>query len=275
MNNFKTIITRIDGGVLYAALNAPPLNLMGPELASDLGRLMKEAEMDRSLRVVVFSSSVPDFFIAHADMGQLAPLREVLIEACGEPSFAAFVAKISQSRLVTIAMVEGRARGAGSEFALGCDMVFASRERAVFGQPEVGVGLIPGGGAAQHLPRLMGRGRALEVMLGGDDFDSDLAERYGWITRSLPDAQLRQHVEKLANRIASFPVDGVRNIKVRLAATLPPPNEMVTDGMLFTAGTRHPDTQAIVKELFAQGFQQPGDTELNLGSMLERYRQPG
>lgn len=268
MNQFKTIETTVDGGVLYADFNAPPLNLMGPELVGDLGRLLKEAEADRSVRVVVFSSLVPDFFIAHVDMVQLPALRDALVEACGEPSYATFVARIGLSRLVTIAVVEGRARGAGSEFVLGCDMVFASRERAIFGQPEVGVGLIPGGGAAQHLPRLMGRGRALEVMLGGNDFDADLAERYGWVTRSLPDARLRAHVEELARRIASFPAEGVHTIKSRLASTLPAAGEMAIDSLLFGAGARHPDTQDAVRALFVRGLQQPGDTELNLGAAL-------
>jgi enoyl-CoA hydratase/carnithine racemase len=270
MNQYKTIKTRVDGGVLYADLNAPPLNLLGPELAGDLGTLLKEAEADRSVRVLVFSSLVPDFFIAHLDMAQLPAFRAALVEACGDPSYAAFVARISQSRLVTIAMVEGRARGAGSEFVLGCDMVFASRERAIFGQPEIGLGLMPGGGAAQHLPRLMGRGRALEVLLGGDDFNADLAERYGWVTRSLPDGELRRHVEELARRIASFSAEGVRTIKSRLGAALPSPGDMVIDEVLFGAGARHPDTQAAVKALFGRGLQQLGDTELNLGAALAK-----
>lgn len=269
MDEFQTIKTRVDGGVLYADLDAPPLNLMGPELVGDLGKLLTEAEKDPSVRVLVFSSLVPDFFIAHADMVQLPALREALIDVCGEPFYASFVARIGQSRLVTIAVVEGRARGAGSEFVLGCDMVFASRERAVFGQPEIGVGLIPGGGAAQQLPRRMGRGRALEILLGGDDFDADLAERYGWVTRSLPDTQLRPHVERLARRIASFPAEGVHTIKSRLGSALPPASEMVVDNLLFGAGTRQAETQAAVKALFVRGFQQLGATELNLGAALD------
>src|SRR5262245_56539663 len=157
------------------------MNLLGTELIRDLVSLIQSAESDEACHVLVFTSADPDYFISHVDVTRIGEYREQAAKLTGEPSIAALFRYLSASRLVTIAEIAGRVRGAGNEFVLACDMRFAAREAAVFGQPELGFGLIPGAGGIQHLTRLMGRARALEVMLSADDYDAELAERYGWI----------------------------------------------------------------------------------------------
>ena len=145
---------------------------------------MTDLEADPSVKVVVFQSANPDFFIAHLDVSSAAKRPEVL------DLWRDFVLRLSSAPVVSIAKIRGRTRGIGNEFVLACDMRFASRQNALFGNPEVGVGLIPGGGALEWLPRLVGRSRALEIVLGADDFDADIAERYGWVNRTLDDDDL-------------------------------------------------------------------------------------
>src|SRR5262249_47002021 len=159
-----------------------------------------------------------------------------------EASIGLLFRHLSASRLVTIAQIEGRVRGAGSEFVLACDMRFAARETAIFAQPESGLSVIPGAGGVQHLTRLMGRGRALEVLLSADDYDADLAERYGWINRSLPGQALDAFVQGLAHRIAGFPAAGRVMLKERVnAIALAPVEEFRRDSDLFGQGVRGPD----------------------------------
>src|SRR5262245_13796914 len=157
------------------------MNLLGTELVRDLVSLIRQAEAGDGCHVLVFSSLDPDYFIAHVDVTRIREYREEAVKLAGEPSIGLVFRYLSASRLVTIAQIEGRVRGAGSEFVLACDMRFAARESAIFSQPEHGFGLLPGAGGIQHLTRLMGRARALEVMMSADDYDAELAERYGWI----------------------------------------------------------------------------------------------
>ena len=175
---FETITVHEEGAVLFAEIAAPPMNLLGPELVRDLVSLIQQAEADDNIRVLVFKSADPDYFIPHVDVMRIKEYREEAAKLTGEASIALLFHHLSASRLVTIAQIEGRVRGAGSEFVLACDMRFAGRESAIFSQMEPAFGQLPGGGAAQHLARLMGRARALEVMLSADDYDADLAERY-------------------------------------------------------------------------------------------------
>ena len=206
----ETLAAQIDGGVVFAEIAAPPMNLLGPELVRDLVSLIQRAEADDAVQVLVFTSADPDYFISHVDLTRIAEYREEAAKLTGEASIALLFRHLSASRLVTIAQIEGRVRAAGSEFVLACDMRFAARESAIFGQFEPAFGLIPGGGAAQHLTRLMGRARALEVMLSAEDYDAELAERYGWINRALPADALGEFVRSLAHRIAGFPAAGHR-----------------------------------------------------------------
>jgi enoyl-CoA hydratase/carnithine racemase len=175
---------------------------------------------------------------------------------------------LSASRLVTIAQIEGRVRGVGSEFVLACDMRFAARESAIFGQFEPAFGVIPGAGAAQHLARLMGRARALEVMLSANDYDAELAERYGWINRALPASELGGFVSSLAHRIAGFPAAGHVVVKERVnAIALAPAEDFRRDSDLFVEGLRNPETQGQLQAAFKRGFQ-TRDAEMALGRFL-------
>jgi enoyl-CoA hydratase/carnithine racemase len=263
-----TITTRTEGAVLFAELAAPPMNLLGPELVRDLVSLIRLAEGDDAVKVVVFSSADPDYFISHVDLTRVVEYRAEAAKLTGEASIASLFRHLSASRVVTIAQVEGRVRGAGSEFVLACDMRFAARGRAIFGQFEPAFGQAPGGGAVQYLTRLMGRGRALEVLLTADDYDADLAERYGWINRALPAEELAGFVRALAQRIAAFPAAGHVVVKERVnAISLAPPEEFRRDSDLFGAGVRTPETQHLIQRAMASGLQ-TRDGELSLGEML-------
>jgi len=176
----------------------PPINIFVPETIVELGALITDIVADPTVKVVVFRSANPDFFIAHLDVAKAAERPEVL------GLWRDFVLHLSSTPVVSIAKIRGRTRGIGNELVLACDMRFASRQSALFGNPEVGVGLVPGGGAMEWLPRLVGRSRALEIVLSGDDFDADIAERYGWVNRTLDDADLDSFVDALVRRLASF-----------------------------------------------------------------------
>jgi enoyl-CoA hydratase/carnithine racemase len=206
--SFDTLGAQLDEGVLFAAISAPPMNLLGPELVRDLVSLIQLAEADAACSVLVFTSADPDYFISHVDLTQVAEYRAQAAKLTGEASIASLFRHLSASRLVTIAQIEGRVRGAGSEFVLACDMRFAARDAAVFGQIEPAFGLIPGGGAVQYLVRVMGRARALEVLLSAYDYDAELAERHGWINRALPGRGHRR--VRLETRAAHRRVPGRR-----------------------------------------------------------------
>jgi len=263
----KLNVTR-EGAVLFAAINAPPMNLEGPELIRDLVSLIQRAEADDTVQVIVFKSADPDYFISHVDVTRIKENREAAAKLDGNPSIGQVLRHISASRLVTIAQIEGRVRGVGSEFILACDMRFAARESAIFGQFEPAFGVIPGAGAAQHLTRLMGRGRALEVLLSADDYDADLAERYGWINRALPANELGAFVRSLAHRIASFPATGQAVVKNRVnAIALASAEDIQRDSDLFLEGVSAPEYQRLMQAAMKRGFQ-TREAEMNLGQLV-------
>jgi enoyl-CoA hydratase/carnithine racemase len=269
MPEFTTLKTRTEGAVLFADIDSPPINLIGTALVTDLVSLIELLDQGDRYRVVVFSSADPDFFIPHVDVTKIAEYREAAAKLTGEASIGALFRRLSETKAITIAQIAGRVRGGGNEFVLACDMRFASRERAIFGQMEAGFGLSPGAGGLQHLARLMGRGRALEVILSADDYDADTAERYGWINRALPDADLAPFVTKLARRIASFPHEGLIVNKERInAITLAPEAEFRRDSDLFGQGARQPESQRRTALMLSRGLQTRGETELNLGHVL-------
>jgi enoyl-CoA hydratase/carnithine racemase len=240
----------------------------------DLVSLIQRAEADAAVSVLVFSSADPEYFISHVDLHRIAEYRQEAAKLTGEASIALLFHHLSASRLVTIAQIEGRVRAAGSEFVLACDMRFAARESAIFSQPEPAFGLVPGGGGAQHLVRLMGRARALEVMLSAQDYDAELAERYGWINRALPAASLREFVRSLADRIAGFPAPGRALLKERVnAIALAPADDFRRDSDLFVDRARDSETQRRIRIAMSQGFQ-THDGEMALpelvGNLAER-----
>ena len=265
---FETINVSREGAVLFGDLAAPPMNLLGPELVRDLVSLIQQAEADESIRVLVFKSADPEYFISHVDVTRIKEYREAAAKLTGEASLGLLFRRLSASRLVTIAQVEGRVRGAGSEFVLACDMRFAARESAIFSQPEQGFGLIPGAGGIQHLARLMGRARALEVILSAEDYDADLAERYGWINRALPATALGDFVTSLAHRIAGFPAAGHVAAKDRVnAIALAPAKDFRRDSDLFGEAVRNLEAQNRIQAAMKRGFQ-TRDAEMALARML-------
>jgi enoyl-CoA hydratase/carnithine racemase len=248
-------------------LDHPPLNVFGPETIPQLNEVITALEVDKDVKVVVFDSAVEGFFMTHYDFlarpedttrlppgpSGLGPLNDMLV-------------RLSRAPVVSIASIRGRASGVGSELALACDMRFASREKAILSHFEVGAGVVPGGGPMARLPRLMGRGRALEVLLGADDVPGDLAERYGYVNRSFPDSELDGFVESLANRIASFDKQTISETK-RFAdvASLPPDFEIAPEWDVCLASIMRPAAQDRIRMLMERGFHRPGDVEDRLG----------
>jgi enoyl-CoA hydratase/carnithine racemase len=244
-------------------------------MSPEFDKLGKELEADDGVRVVVLQSALPDFFIAHSGLSRVAAAAKTVSHTRSFRLTQTIGERFRNMPKVTIAKVEGRARGGGSEIALAMDMCFAAAGKAIFSQPEVAIGLIPGGGATQRLPRLVGRGRALEVLLGCNDFSAELAERYGYINRALPADELTPFVEDLARRIASFPAHAVAHAK---AAVDGGAFASIAEGLLVEA--RESDlsvasevTQARVREALKAGAETyQGELEMDFLSRLSSTR---
>ena len=248
----------------------PPLNLFGPEMLPQVNEIITALETDEQVKVVVFDSAVEGFFLIHLDfLAQLDELMRLPPGPTGLHPWPEVLVRLSRAPVASIALMRGRATGMGSELALACDMRFASRENAILSQFEVGAGLVPGGGPMARLSRLMGRGRALEVVLSANDVPGDLAELYGYVNRSLPDADLDGFVDALATRIASFDKQAIMDTK-RLVnvASLPPDIEIESGWDACIASMARPATQERIKELIGRGFSRPGDAENRLGEFV-------
>lgn len=261
-------VERSGQGVWTVSFSNPPINMLPPSAIIELQALVTEVEADAVAKVLVFQSADPDFFIAHFDTSKAAEMpREP--GPSGESPWIDVVVRLARSPIVSIAKIRGRTRGVGSEFVLACDMRFASRQRAIFGQPEVGVGLPPGGGALEWLPRLVGRSRALEIVLSGDDFDAELAERYGWVNRTLDDDALDAFVDGLAARLASFDRQILAELKGLVNRVgVPDGAEIETSNQLFWEALKRPAAQARRARLPALDYGRRGDFELNFGRRL-------
>ena len=245
----------------------PPLNIFGPDTIPQLNEIVTAIETDADVKVVVFDSAVDGFFLTHYDF--LAKIEDTTSLALGPTGLSPLpdmLVRLSRAPVVSIASIRGRATGVGSELALASDMRFASREKAILSQWEVGAGLVPGGGPMARLPRLMGRGRALEVLLGADDVRGELAELYGYVNRALPDAELDAFVDALAMRIASFDKQAIAETKnfVNLAS-LPPDAEIAPEWEACMASIARQAAQARLRTLMERGFHKPGDVETRLG----------
>src|SRR5213083_213129 len=260
-------LTRRSPQYWRVTLDHPPLNIFGPTTIPQLNEVITAIETDEHVKVVVFDSAVEGFFMTHYDF--LAPVEDTTRLPPGPTGLQPLpdmLVRLSRSPVVSIASIRGRATGVGSELALACDMRFASREKAILSQWEVGAGIVPGGGPMARLPRLMGRGRALEVLLGADDIPGDLAELYGYVNRSLPDSELDAFVESLADRIASFDKRTIGETKRFVdVASLPPDYEIAPEWDVCLASIARPAAQQRIRMLMERGFHQPGGVEDRLG----------
>lgn len=255
----KLIVNKEVPGYWRVTLNNPPINLIDDSMYDDLFDLVGEMEADPELKVVTFESANPDFFIAHYSTAE--PRSRF-----GIPPWIKTAKRLAASKVLSIAVIRGRVRGGGSEFAMALDLRFASRERAVFGQPEVGTGLIPGGGALQRLPLLVGRARALEIVLGAQDYDADTAERYGWINRAIPDAQLDAHVAEFVKRVLSFDKRVLAVSKETINTVgLPVEAELQQTQDTFFQTFGWDGFKQRIPKLMQRGIGKAGEFELNLG----------
>jgi len=248
-------------------LDHPPLNIFGPESIPQLNEIITALETDKDVKVVVFDSAVEGFFLTHYDfLAKPEDTTGLPPGPTGLQPLPDMLVRLSRAPVASIASIRGRATGVGSELALACDMRFASREKAILSHWEVGAGVVPGGGPMARLPRLMGRGRALEVLLGADDIPGDLAELYGYVNRSLPDSDLDAFVESLATRIASFDKRAISETKhFADVASLPPDFEIAPEWDVCFASIARPAAQKRIKTLMELGFHKPGDVEERLG----------
>lgn len=250
-------------------IDNPPLNVMGPEMVRQFQKLIADIESDEELKVVVFDSAVDGFFLNHSDfMASLDELTSMAPGRTGLPPWPDFLVRLTRVPVVSIALIRGRATGNGSEIALACDMAFASREKTVISQWEVGVGMVAGGGPMARLPQLIGCNRAMEVLLGSDDISGPEAEAYGYVNRALPDAELDAHVEAFASRIARFDKWAIGQTKRLVNASLPPDVELGAGWEACIASLGREAAQNGIRALTANGFQTPGEVENRLGHFL-------
>jgi enoyl-CoA hydratase/carnithine racemase len=250
-------------------IDSPPINVMGPEMVREFQEVMDALETDPLVRVVVFDSAVDGFFLNHSDFtAKLEDLTSMPAGPTGLPPWPDFLVRLTHLPVASIALIRGRATGNGSEIALSCDMSFASREKAIISQFEVGVGMVAGGGPMARLPKLIGRNRALEVLLSSEDITADQAEAYGYVNRSLPDAELDAFVETLATRIAGFDKWAIANTKRLVNTSLPPDVELAAGWDACIASIGRSAAQDRIKALMQRGFHKPGDVENRLGYYL-------
>ncbi len=267
----RLTITKITPAYWNVSINNPPINLYDPEMFAELNVLLDTLDDDKDVSVIVLESANPDYFVAHFDFIR----ADIIPDQPGAAEFTAWprmMTRFAQSRVLSIAKLRGRARGQGSELAFACDIRFASKEKAILGQPEVGVGVVPGGGGTEWVARLVGRARALEILCAADDFDADTAEKYGWVNRSIPDAELDAFVDKFARRVGSFlkrPLELAKKL-VNAHVGFPSEAELWNSNHAFLGTKSWPESQARVRKLVEMGFMQPGDLEMNMGERLGR-----
>jgi enoyl-CoA hydratase/carnithine racemase len=272
-DEYTVIHVEVDGAVVRATIDNPPINLLDLTLMLELDRLSREVEADASISVFVLDSADPEFLIAHADVGLILQLpREERTEP--NPELGFFHAMVDRFRTMpkaTIAIIEGRVRGGGCELVSSMDMRFAALGRAVLGQPEVALGIIPGGSGTQRLPHLVGRARALEVILGCGDVDAATAERWGWVNRALPADELRAYVDTLVARIASFPPVAITAAKASVAAAQPDPvRGLCAEELQFSQLLLHPDAIARMERFMELGGQ-TREVELDLTGLYDDF----
>jgi enoyl-CoA hydratase/carnithine racemase len=269
-------ISRVTPEYWRVSVNHPPFNIFGPESIPQLNSVITQIEQDPTLKVVVFDSAVPGFFLTHYDFSQpLEVTTRMANGPTGLPPLPDMLVRLSKAPVVSIVSIRGRATGVGSELALASDMRFASREKAVLSQFEIGAGFAPGGGPMARLPRLVGRGRALEILLSGNDINGELAERYGYVNRALPDAELDGFVDTLARRISSFDKQSIADIKHLVnIASLPADKDVGAEWAAFITSVQRPAAQKNITKLMELGLQKNPDVEIHLDKYTGKVNQP-
>ncbi len=266
-------LTRRSAAYWRVTIDNPPINVMGPEMVREFAKVIDALEADDVVRVVVFDSAVDDYFLNHSDFSaKLEDLTAMPAGPTGLPPWPDFLVRLSRLPVASIALIRGRATGNGSELTLSCDMSFASSEKTIISQWEVGVGMVAGGGPMARLPNLIGRNRALEVLLSSEDIRADQAEAYGYVNRALPDAELDAFVEALATRISGFDKWAIANTKRLVNTSLPPDVEFGAGWDACIASLGRAAAQNGIKALISRGFQKPGDVEDRLGYYLGQIR---
>ncbi|HEY5850472.1 MAG TPA: enoyl-CoA hydratase/isomerase family protein [Lysobacter sp.] len=269
-------VTRVTPEYWRVTFHNPPYNIYGPETMPQLNEVVTAMETDPKVKVVVFDSDVPDFFLTHYDF--VPPLTDTTSlppGPTGLPQLPDMLVRISKAPVVSIVSIRGRATGVGSELALASDMRFASREKAILSQWEIGAGLVPGGGPMARLPRLMGRGRALEVLLTGNDIDGELAEKYGYVNRALPDVELDKFVDTMARRIARFDKQSIGDIKRLVDASSLPENEAIAaEWEGFIGSVKRPAAQQRIGKLMELGLQKNADVEKRIAHYTGTLGEP-
>jgi enoyl-CoA hydratase/carnithine racemase len=278
-DDYELLRIAVDGGICRATIDHPPINLLDVPLLTEIGRLTDEVASDDEVRVLVVDSADPEFFIAHADVELIRNLPTDDTSLHDELSpFNAAMERFRSLPKATIAVIEGTARGGGCEFAMAFDMRYAALGTTVLGHPEVAVGIIPGGGGTQRLPRLVGRGRALEVILGCRDIDAETAEAWGYVNRALPADDLRRFVDKLATRIASCPLTAIsaakRAVDVALDEQTDPPTGLRVEDQLMREALAQPAARERLQAILDAGAQ---TREFELGEInpARASRRPG
>jgi len=269
MTHAQLTITKPSPSLWRVSFDNPPVNVVSSQMIIEMRALIDAAERDPDLTVILFESANPDYFLAHWDLtDDGSRMASEPPPVTGQQPLVDVLIRLSKLPVITISALRGRARGAGSEFLLATDIRFASRERAVIGQFEMGTGTAPGGGAPARLPRLVGRGRALEILAGAGDFDGDLAERYGYVNRAIPDADFDDFVTAFATRVAGLHRPAIAQMKGWVdAITLPDDSEFPPQSDAFTAALATPLLQGWISRAFDQGLQQPGPLEERLGDL--------
>jgi enoyl-CoA hydratase/carnithine racemase len=262
-------LTRQTPACWRVTFDNPPINVMGPEMVREFQQIIDAIEASEELKVVIFDSAIDGYFLNHSDFtARMEDLTGMPPGPTGLPPWPDFLVRLTRSPVVSIALIRGRATGNGSEITLACDMAFASRERAIISQWEVGVGMVAGGGPMARLPRLIGRNRALEVLLTSDDIRGEQAEAYGYVNRALPDAELDAYVDAVATRIARFDKWAIGETKRLVNTSLPPDVELGAGWDACINSLGRTAAQQGIKALMAEGFHQPGDIEERLAFHL-------
>ncbi|MGW7672700.1 enoyl-CoA hydratase/isomerase family protein [Streptomyces sp. NPDC054775] len=265
------VLTETSPSLWRVSFDNPPVNVIGPGLMKELKELLTELETNKTVKVVVFDSMNPEYFLAHYDLAADPAIAEALPSPTGYAAWVDILVRLSKLSQVTISAIRGIARGAGSEFVLATDMRFASLEKTILGQMEVGFTAVAGGGATARLSKLIGRGRAFEVMLGGEDFNGELAERYGYVNRAVPDASFESFVDSFATRVSRWDRQVLSDIKGFVnELTLPDDDIFIRQSDAFWASASRPEFQSINQQLFNRGLQTNSHIERNLGAEMGR-----